>query len=126
MRILLFVDMTIEMARKRWFSHGATGFLLIGAGVSVTLDAAMRRITEDHWETWVGEGTLGLVLLMAGMAYFGSAVRYLVHMDRIAEYADRRARHRARKQNARAQEEREAAAKSRKEEAPSSPADMFN
>lgn len=118
--------MTIEMARKRWFSHGATGFLLIGAGVSVTLDAAMRRITEHHWETWVGEGTLGLVLLMAGMAYFGSAVRYLVHMDRIAEYADRRARHRARKQNARAQEEREAAAKSRKEEAPSSPADMFN
>ncbi len=118
--------MTIETARKRWFSHGATGFLLIGSGVSVTLDAAMRRITDTHWEIWVGEGTLGLVLLMAGMAFFGSAVRYLVHMDRIAEYAQRRARQRARKQNAEAHQEREAAAKSRKKEASSSPADMFS
>ena len=118
--------MTLETARKRWFTHGTTGFLLIGTGVSVTLDAALRRPAEPQWEVWVAEGTLGLVLLMAGLAFFGSAVRYRVHMDRIAEYSDRRARHRARKQNAKAHQEREAAATSRKEQAAPSPADMFN
>jgi hypothetical protein len=31
---------------------------------------------------WAGEGTVGLVVFMAGMAFFGDAVRYRVHMDR--------------------------------------------
>ena len=73
----------------------------------------MRRITETHWEIWVGEGT------RAGPADGGNGsisevLRYLVHMDRIAEYSDRRARHRARKQR-RAHQEREAATASKKE-----------
>lgn len=90
--------MTLDTARKRWFAHGTTGFLLFGAGLAVVFDAAFRRIAEAHWEIWVAEGTLGLCMTMAGLAYFGSGVRYLVHMDRIAEYTDRRARSRARKE----------------------------
>lgn len=66
--------------------------------MSVVLDAAFRRMAEAQWEIWVVEGTLGLCMTMSGLAYFGSAVRYLVHMDRIAEYTDRRARSRARKE----------------------------
>lgn len=66
--------------------------------MSVVFDAAFRRMAEAQWEIWVVEGTLGLCMTMAGLAYFGSAVRYLVHMDRIAEYTDRRARSRARKE----------------------------
>lgn len=66
--------------------------------MSVVFDAAFRRMAEAQWEIWVLEGTLGLCMTMAGLAYFGSAVRYLVHMDRIAEYTDRRALSRARKE----------------------------
>ena len=66
--------------------------------MSVVFDAAFRRMAEAQWEIWVVEGTLGLCMTMSGLAYFGSAVRYLVHMDRIAEYTDRRARSRARKE----------------------------
>ncbi|RPG81998.1 MAG: hypothetical protein CBC74_000010 [Crocinitomicaceae bacterium TMED114] len=117
-----------ETARKQWWIHGTVGFLLVGTGVSVFCDAAVRRITESNWELWFGEGTVGLVLLMSGLAFFGSAVRYLVHLDRIAEYSDRRARHRARKQNARRQRERDVAsaeqAEKRKQDLSS--ADMFN
>lgn len=90
--------MNLDTARKRWMTQGTISFLLFGTGLSVVFDAAYRRIAETHWEIWAAEGTLGLILLMTGLAYFGSSVRYLVHMDRIAEYSDRRARSRARKE----------------------------
>lgn len=95
--------MTLDRARRQWWMHGTASFLLFGAGVSVIFDAAFRRMSEAHWEIWVVEGTVGLGVMMAGLAYFGSAVRHLVYMDRIAEYSDRRARSRAR---SRSQKER--------------------
>ena len=95
--------MTLERARRQWLVHGTASFLLFGAGVSVIFDAAFRRMSEAQWEIWVVEGTVGLGLMMTGLAYFGSAIRHLVHMDRIAEYSDRRARSRAR---SRSQKER--------------------
>lgn len=55
-------------------------------------------MAEAHWEIWVVEGTAGLILTMAGLAFFGSSVRYLVHIDRINEYVDRKARSRARRE----------------------------
>lgn len=58
------------------------GCLLLGAGLSVTLDASAQRLGEAAWWVWAGEGTLGLVVFMAGMAFFGDAVRYRVHLDR--------------------------------------------
>ena len=91
-------DMTLDTARKRWFAHGTTSFVLFGTGISVIFDAAFRRMAEARWEIWVVEGTAGLILTMAGLAFFGSAVRYLVHMDRINEYVDRKARSRARRE----------------------------
>ena len=84
--------MTLDSARKKWFTQGTIAFLLFGMGISVIFDAAFRRMTESHWEIWVVEGTVGLVTMMMGLAFFGSAVRYMVHMDRMVEYADRKAR----------------------------------
>lgn len=68
--------------RTLWWQRGATGCLLIGTGLSVTLDALAQRLGEAGWWVWAGEGTVGLVVFMAGMAFFGDAVRYRVHMDR--------------------------------------------
>jgi len=90
--------MTLETARKKWFAQGTVAFLLFGMGISVIFDAAFRRMTEAHWEIWVVEGTVGLCMMMVGLAFFGSAVRYMVHMDRIHEYSDRKARSRARQE----------------------------
>ena len=90
--------MTLDTARKNWMAHGTVAFLLIGFGVSVIFDAAYRRMAESQWEIWVVEGTTGLILMMMGLAFFGSAVRYMVHIDRMHEYADRKARGRARKE----------------------------
>lgn len=69
---------------------------MMGAGMSVIFDAAFRRFSEEIQEIWVAEGTLGFILFMAGFGFFGSSIRYMVHMDRIVEYSDRKARSRSR------------------------------
>ena len=55
--------------------------MLIGAGLSVTLDASAQRIAGETWWLWGLEGTLGLVVFMSGLGFFGSSVRYLVLKD---------------------------------------------
>ena len=55
--------------------------MLIGAGLSVTLDASAQRIAGEAWWLWGLEGTLGLVIFMSGLGFFGSSVRYLVLRD---------------------------------------------
>ena len=55
--------------------------MLIGAGLSVTLDALAQRIAGEAWWLWGFEGTLGLVIFMSGLGFFGSSVRYLVLKD---------------------------------------------
>ena len=67
--------------REKWWAHGTLGCLLIGSGKSITLDAASRKINEAAWEIWLAEGTAGYIVLMSGLAFFGSAVRYLVLMN---------------------------------------------
>lgn len=64
-----------------WWRHGGLGCLLIGAGLSVTLDASAQRIAGGTFWLWGLEGTAGLVMFMSGLGFFGSAVRYLVLMN---------------------------------------------
>ena len=67
--------------RTLWLRHGGLGCLLIGAGLSVTLDASAQRIAGEACWLWGFEGTLGLVIFMSGLGFFGSSVRYLVLKD---------------------------------------------
>lgn len=72
---------TIQSHRSMWWRHGGLGCLLIGAGLSVTLDASAQRIAGGTFWLWGLEGTAGLVMFMSGLGFFGSAVRYLVLMN---------------------------------------------
>jgi len=67
--------------RTLWWRHGGLGSLLLGAGLSVTLDASAQRIAGEALWLWGLEGTLGLVTFMSGLGFFGSSVRYLVLMN---------------------------------------------
>jgi hypothetical protein len=51
------------------------GLVLVGAGLSVSIDAAVRRAAGAAPRRWVGQGTLGLVVLNSGLSVFGDAVR---------------------------------------------------
>ena len=53
----------------------------------MTLDASAQRMAGEAWWLWGFEGTLGLVVFMSGLGFFGSAVRYLVRMDLSEEKA---------------------------------------
>ena len=74
-------NQTHQALRALWWRHGGLGCLLIGAGLSVTLDASAQRIAGEAWWFWGLEGTLGLVIFMSGLGFFGSSVRYLVLKD---------------------------------------------
>ena len=74
-------NQTHQTLRALWWGHGGLGCLLIGAGLSVTLDASAQRIAGEAWWLWGFEGTLGLVIFMSGLGFFGSSVRYLVLKD---------------------------------------------
>jgi len=73
--------------RTLLWRNGGLGCLLIGAGLSVTLDASAQRMAGEEWWLWGLEGTLGLVIFMSGLGFFGSAIRYLVRMDLSEEKA---------------------------------------
>lgn len=51
------------------------GLVLVGAGVSISIDAAMRRAAGAGPRRWVGQGTAGLVVLNTGMSVFGDSIR---------------------------------------------------
>ena len=67
--------------RNTWLRQGGFGCLLIGAGLSVTLDASAFRAAGAEWWMWCVEGTLGLVVFMSGLGLFGSAVRCRTLLD---------------------------------------------
>ena len=72
----------------KWLKHGGFGCLLIGAGLSVVLDASALRAVGAEWWMWFAEGTLGLVVFMSGLGLFGSSVRWRTLLD-LEEERDR-------------------------------------
>lgn len=50
------------------------GLLLVGAGLSVSIDAGLRRAAGAPRRRWVAQGTVGLVTLNSGLSVFGDAV----------------------------------------------------
>lgn len=66
-------DQELEVAR---LTYGGAGLALVGAGLTVAMDAGMRRTRGVRPRGWVGRGTLGLCLVGAGLSVFGEAVAY--------------------------------------------------
>lgn len=51
------------------------GLVLVGAGLTVAMDASARRTRARRVLGWVLEGTVGLLLVGSGLSVFGDAVR---------------------------------------------------
>lgn len=57
------------------------GLAMIGMGLSLTGEATIMKGQEAVWWSWVAMGTLGLVILNAGVSIFGSAVQRQMWKD---------------------------------------------
>ena len=61
--------------QQKWMILSPTGLTLIGLGLSITLEAARAKGAGDPW-FWLG--TLGLIVVNAGVACFGDGVKHRV------------------------------------------------
>jgi hypothetical protein len=66
---------------RAWKTLAPTGLLLVGLGVCVVTDAAVRRHDGAGLGRWAGEGTLGLLALNGGLSLFGEAVKRRAVLD---------------------------------------------
>ena len=66
---------------RAWKTLAPAGLLLVGLGVSVVTDAAVRRHDGAGLARWGGEGTLGLLALNGGLSLFGEAVKRRAVLD---------------------------------------------
>lgn len=60
---------------RTWQRFAPLGLLLVGTGTSVIADATVRKAAGARGAAWVLEGTVGLVVLNAGLSVFGEAVK---------------------------------------------------
>ncbi|NAZ80644.1 hypothetical protein GTR02_02275 [Kineococcus sp. R8] len=74
---------------RAWQVLAPSGLLLVGAGVSVAVDASTRR-GRSGVARWAGQGTVGLVALNAGLCLFGEAVKRRALHDVAEREAHRR------------------------------------
>jgi hypothetical protein len=61
--------------RLRWLVFSISGLILIGAGVSITGEAIIRK---GSGAPWFALGTLGLVVLNSGVSFVGQGVIHRV------------------------------------------------
>jgi len=64
--------------RKNWLINAPIGLALFGLGLSITLEANNRKNAREPY-FWLG--TLGLVILNAGLAFLGDAVKSRVLLE---------------------------------------------
>lgn len=72
---------------EQWSRLSGLGMLLIGAGASIVGHAAWVKGSKKGFFRWFFLGTFGLILLNAGLAMFGDAVKhrtlYEVQLDQL-------------------------------------------
>ena len=70
---------------RRWIIQAPLGLVLIGMGLSFAIEVGfLKHNGTDTW-TWVGLGTVALVILNSGISLFGDAVLQRVRYERSME-----------------------------------------
>ena len=74
-----------KVYRRRWLLRAQIGLATFGFGACLVAEAAMKKYSgADTWE-WVLWGTLALIVLNAGLSFFGDAVLQRARYERALE-----------------------------------------
>ncbi|HKK39048.1 MAG TPA: hypothetical protein VJ949_06505 [Cryomorphaceae bacterium] len=67
--------------KKRWLIFAPLGLVLIGAGLSIAVDAGIYRMNGAETLNWVLYGTGALIVFNSGVSFFGQAVIEKIKYD---------------------------------------------
>ncbi len=67
--------------KKQWIFYSVGGLILIGAGLSLTIDAAFYRFGHPENLFWIAYGTLALVVFNSGICLIGQGIICKVRLD---------------------------------------------
>lgn len=70
---------------RRWKRFAPLGLLLIGAGLSLLIDAGIYKFSGAPLLNWVAYGTTGLIVFNAGISIFGESVLERARYERKAD-----------------------------------------
>ena len=59
---------------QKWLINGGVSAVLMGAGLSMMIDAAFWRYEQVAFWRWFTYGTFALCVFMAGTSFFGAAI----------------------------------------------------
>ena len=63
--------------KVKWLLFSSVGLALVGAGLSLAIDAGFKKYAEQPWFV---QGTLALIVFNTGLSLFGRAVAHYVWM----------------------------------------------
>lgn len=67
---------------RKWFAYGGIGAVLMGAGLSMVVDAGFVRNNGAELWTWMTYGTVALAVFMSGISFFGEAILSKIRYER--------------------------------------------
>ena len=65
--------------KLKWLIFSISGLILIGFGLSLLGEAIILKYEKKPF-FWLG--TFALIIVNAGLCFFGSAIRYRIQIDR--------------------------------------------
>lgn len=68
--------MATPPSKRRWLLQATLGLLLLGAGLSMTIDSAFVRESGKSLGEWFPYATGALIVFMSGLSVFVDAVRH--------------------------------------------------
>jgi fumarate reductase subunit C len=68
---------------RRWMLRAPLGLVMVGFGLCLVAEAALYKATDPPTLSWVGFGTLALIVFNSGLCIFGDAILQRMRYERL-------------------------------------------